>query len=226
MNATAQVDHLVIVADTLEQGAQWCETTLGVTPGPAGVHPLMGTHNRLLRIDSVAWPRAYLEIIAINPEIAQPPRRRWFDMDDPQLQQAVREQPRLVHFVAATADARAAQGALQDLGIDAGPLLKAERPGPDGMLRWTISVRDDGARLFDAGLPTLIEWDGPHPTASMPASGLTLQSLGVSHPRHGDLTAAHRAIGLAGVDVKEGAPNLVATLLTPKGLVTVESSGV
>ncbi len=226
MKTTTPVDHLVIVADTLEQGAQWCEATLGVTPGRGGVHPFMGTHNRLLRIDSPAWPRAYLEIIAINPEMAQPPRRRWFDMDDSQLQQSVREQPRLVHFVACTADAHIAQGALKNLGIDAGPLLKAERPSPDGMLRWTISVRDDGHRLFHGGLPTLIEWDGLHPTAAMPASGLTLQNLRMRHPQPGNLAAAYLAIGLTGVEVEEGAPNLSATLQTPKGLVTIESSGV
>jgi hypothetical protein len=44
------VDHLVIAAASLEEGVAWCEATLGVTPGPGGEHPLMGTHNRLLRI--------------------------------------------------------------------------------------------------------------------------------------------------------------------------------
>ena len=33
---------------------------------PGGEHPLMGTHNRLLRIDSAEFPSAYLELIAIN----------------------------------------------------------------------------------------------------------------------------------------------------------------
>ncbi|MES2635001.1 MAG: VOC family protein [Pseudomonadota bacterium] len=225
MTPAAQVDHLVIVADTLDQGEQWCRATLGVTPGRGGVHPLMGTHNRLLRIDSPAWPRAYLEIIAIDPAAVQPAHRRWFDMDDSLLQQAVRQQPRLVHFVASIPDAHIAQKALKDLGIDRGPLLQAERPIPDGMLRWKISVRDDGQRLFYGGLPTLIEWDGPHPTDTMPASGLTLQGLRMHHPRPGDLTAAHTAIGLTGVDVQEGPPNLSATLMTPNGPVTIESSG-
>jgi hypothetical protein len=41
-----QIDHLVIVAKTLEQGVQWCEATLGVTPGAGGEHALYGTHNR------------------------------------------------------------------------------------------------------------------------------------------------------------------------------------
>ena len=66
MTAIANLDHLVVMANTLDEGVAWCEATLGVTPGPGGEHPLMGTHNRLLRIDSDAFSRAYLELIAIN----------------------------------------------------------------------------------------------------------------------------------------------------------------
>ena len=29
---TAQVDHLVVMADSLDAGVQWCEATLGLTP--------------------------------------------------------------------------------------------------------------------------------------------------------------------------------------------------
>ena len=46
---TAQIDHLVIAANTLEEGVAWCERTLGITPGPGGEHPLMGTHNRFFQ---------------------------------------------------------------------------------------------------------------------------------------------------------------------------------
>ena len=40
-----------------------------------------------------------------------------------------------------------------------------------------------------------------------------------------DLQAAHWAIGLAGVSAEQGPPNLVATLTTPNGIVTLESAG-
>jgi hypothetical protein len=222
---TSHIDHLVVVARTLDQGVQWCEATLGTTPGPGGEHPLMGTHNRLLRISTDAYPRAYLEIIAINPAAQPPGRRRWFDMDDQLLIQAVRVQPRLVHFVASTQDAPAALKSLRQLGIERGPLVHAERPGAAGMLRWQISVRRDGQRLFYGGLPTLIQWNELHPADAMPDSGLALTSVDVRHPRMADLRAAHQAIGLRGVTLEEGAPNLTATLLTPKGVVTLESAG-
>ena len=64
---SAQVDHLVVAARTLAEGVQWCEATLGITPGPGGKHPLMSTHNRLFNITSDGFPNAYFEIVAIDP---------------------------------------------------------------------------------------------------------------------------------------------------------------
>jgi hypothetical protein len=220
-----QIDHLVVAAETLDQGVEWCEATLGVTPRAGGEHPLMGTHNRLLAISSEGYPRTYLEIIAIDPQAKAPGRARWFDLDDAQLREAVRNQPRLVHFVARTGDGASALKALQRLGIDRGPLVAAERPTPEGLLRWQISVRTDGQRLFYGALPTLIQWGEIHPVDAMPPSGLALQSLHARHPRLADLQAAHSAIGLEGVTLEQGPPNLVATLATPRGVVVLESGG-
>ncbi|MEO7390934.1 MAG: VOC family protein [Ramlibacter sp.] len=225
MTQTARIDHLVVAAGTLEQGVQWCEATLGVTPGPGGEHPLMGTHNRLLPIGTSRYPRAYLEIISINPAVPQPGRRRWFDLDDAALREAIRHQPRLIHFVASTADAASALKSLRGLGIDRGGMLEAERETPSGQLRWQISVRGDGQRLFHGGLPTVIHWGDDHPADTMPHAGLALQSLQVSHPRPTDLQAAHAAIGLQDVAVELAPPNLTAVLTTPRGLVTIESGG-
>jgi hypothetical protein len=227
----ARLDHLVIAAASLAEGVAWCEATLGVTPGPGGSHPLMGTHNRLLNIASDAFPRAYLEIIAIEPG-KKPSRRgtrRWFDLDDPVLQAAlVQHGPRLVHFVASVPDARLAVQALahdERLPIDRGPLLAASRDTPAGRLEWQITVRDDGQRLFYGALPTLIEWGPVHPTDAMPASGLAMRSLSATHPRAADLAAALAAIGMQGLAVQPGAPDLVAVLDTPRGAVTLQSQG-
>lgn len=221
----SHVDHLVVAAASLAQGVAWCEDVLGVTPGPGGQHPLMGTHNRLLRIANVDFPRCYLEIIAIDPQAPDPGRRRWFDLDDDALREAVRTQPRLVHFVARTEQAAPALQALGQLGIERGPLLAAERATPGGLLQWRISVRDDGQRLFQGGLPTLIEWGPMHPAATMPGCDITLQALVVHHPQAADLQAAHQAIGLQRVAVRSGPPDLIATLATPRGMVTLASNG-
>jgi hypothetical protein len=225
VKTSAQVDHLVVAAATLDQGVAWCQETLGVTPQAGGEHPVMGTHNRLLRIDTPAFPRAYLEIIAINPASPPPGRRRWFDLDEPALREAVAQAPRLIHWIAATSQADAALQALRALGIERGPLRRAERATPRGLLQWQISVRDDGQRLFDGALPTLIQWGEVHAADGLAPSALSLQSLSATHPRPDDLRAAYAAIGLQDVQVQGGPANLSATLMTPRGAVTLESSG-
>jgi hypothetical protein len=221
----SRIDHLVIAAASLADGVAWCRETLGIEPGPGGEHALMGTHNRVFRIATQQYPRAYFEIIAINAAAQAPSRMRWFDLDDENLRAAVERGPRLIHFVASTNDGRGALGALSKLGIDRGPLIAAERATAAGMLRWKISVRDDGQRLFDGDLPTLIEWGDVHPCDAMPESGVTLQFLRAMHPDSPSLRAAYDAIGLQDVEVQAGPANLVATLSTPKGIVQLESLG-
>ncbi len=232
-----QIDHLVVVAKTLELGVQWCEATFGITPGPGGEHAQYGTHNRLFKIATPANPLAYLEIIAINSAAVRPanaPARRWFDMDDAALQAAVTIEPRLVHFVANTDDIQAARTALKAQGIDRGPAVHASRHSRRGLLQWQITVRDDGQRLFNGALPSLIQWGKPdeaeplrlHPRNSLPRSGVTLQSIAVTHPTADKLLAAYASIGLIGIAVDTGAANIRATLHTPKGVVMLESLGI
>lgn len=170
-----ELDHLVVGALTLDQGVAWCERVLGLSPAPGGSHALMGTHNRLLNISSAAYPRCYLEIIAIDPAAPGPVgRARWFDLDQPSLQQALRSQgPGLIHWVARVGQMDAALAQMRSEGVDAGEPVAAER----GDLRWRIALRQDGRRLRREGLPTLIEWapGGPHPADRLPASGVSLQ---------------------------------------------------
>jgi hypothetical protein len=220
----ARIDHLIVAAASLDEGVAWCEATLGVVPGAGGEHPSMGTHNRLLRIATVDYPRAYFEIIAVQPGRKPRHGRRWFDLDDEDLRDALRQRgPRLVHFVASVPDVRAARAALHDLGIDRGEPVAASRMTPRGELSWRITLRPDGQRLFDGLLPTLIEWGETHPAAAMPESGVTLQSLTVCHPQAATLRAAGEAIGLQGVTVKDGDVRLCAVLETPKGRVKLAS---
>jgi hypothetical protein len=227
---TAHIDHLVVSASTLDEGVAWCEQTLGISPGPGGEHPLMGSHNRLFAIASPHYPKAYLEIIAINKGAAcarKQGERRWFDLENETLQLQLKQSgPQLIHFVASTPRAAPAMQALATLGIDRGELLEASRMTPQGLLSWKITVRSDGQRLMNGTLPTLIEWGNVHPTDHMAASGVTLQSLTASQPETHALRAAYTAIGLQGVVVSQGANNLIATLQTPRGLVTLESKGI
>ncbi|MEZ5607860.1 MAG: VOC family protein [Burkholderiaceae bacterium] len=222
--SSAALDHLVVLVDTLAQGVAWCETTLGVTPAPGGEHALFGTHNRLLAIGGPAWPRAYLEIIAVDPA-ATPARRRWFDLDDAALREAVRVHgPRLIHWVARVPELAAASVAWAAQGLDAGDILAASRMTPRGLLQWRIAVRADGRRLLDGCAPTLIEWGAVHPAASLPASGVTLQSLGLRHPQAAALQGALAAIGVPGIAVAAAdAAAMQVRLATPRGELVLDS---
>jgi hypothetical protein len=231
----SQIDHLVVMASSLEAGVAWCEATLGITPAAGGEHDKYGTHNRLFKIASPKHPLAYFEIIAINPNEPAPKGSvaRWFDMDDKALQKAIAQEPRLITFVASTDDIKAARHALRTQEIERGQIVHASRKTNKGTLNWQITVREDGERLFNGCLPTLIQWGKPeateplrlHPRNSLPRSGVTLQSITISHPSGPKLQAAYEAIGLSGVAIDTGPANITATLQTPKGLVQLHSLG-
>jgi hypothetical protein len=208
------LDHLVVAASSLEQGVRWCEGVLGVSPGSGGRHPLMGTHNRLLKFAPGHFAAAYLEIIAIDPEAPPPARPRWFGLDE----RARGAAPALVHWVMRCDDVDARAEALRGLGWDPGVPTAASRATPNGELRWRITLREDGQPQAAGALPALIGWQGPHPTATMPASGLALQSLSI-----GPLPPAVRArLDVPGLG--DGARRgLQAVLLTPRGPIVLES---
>lgn len=227
LQAPTGLDHLVVLAEDLASGVAWCEAMLGVLPGSGGEHPLMGTHNRLLRIDSPAFPQAYLEIIAINPN-AQPlraaPLRRWFDMDDMHLMQEVRRHgPQLAHWVARVDNLGACLQTWAGLGLLRGQVLQAQRPTAHGLLEWQISVRDDGQRLMQGCLPTLIAWGDVHPVDHMPKSPLQLTSLCLTHPQAVLIGEALSAASVPGVTVQAGPADIIAVFDTPKGAVSIRS---
>lgn len=220
------LDHLVVAAATLEQGVAWSESVLGVTPAPGGAHALFGTHNRLLRLGGA--PDAYLEIIAIDPAatpLRQPPLRRWFDLDDATLQASLqRHGPQLVHWVARVPDIRHAADQLARAGWERGPVLEASRPTPDGLLSWKITVRDDGRRLADGALPTLIQWGERHPARGLPETGVSIRALRGGGAHGAAVTQALQPLDPAPLwqhAAEERTASLTALLDTPRGPVTL-----
>jgi hypothetical protein len=218
---SVEVDHLVVAAHTLEQGVAWCEAVLGVTPGPGGKHPLMGTHNRLLKVaNPPRFPRTYLEIIAIDPGAPAPGRARWFGLDEPALQRSLAGSPRLLHWAAGTRNLDMHRWGLIASGFNPGETLAASRDTPAGRLEWRIVVRDDGALLAGGTLPTLIEWPSVHPADTMADAGLVLQRLTL----RGLPAQASAVLQPRGVERAEGdGPAIEAVLQTPRGLVTLTS---
>lgn len=208
----AEADHLVLAATTLAQGIDYIADLTGVAPRPCGKHSAMGTHNALLKLGE----RLYLEIIAIDPQGARPSRKRWFDLDDGDLKADLLERPRLIHWVARTADL---DRATQLAGYDAGAIHRMER----GDYAWRITVPDDGARPGRGVLPTLVQWESPHPADALPVSGLSLEQLAGSHP---DPAPVRRSLAVLGLEALlrvtyDRDVRLAAMLRTPRGLVAL-----
>ena len=210
---TAVLDHLVVAGATLAQAIEYVADSTGIAARLGGQHKPMGTHNALVRLGR----RLYLELIAIDPSLPRPPRPRWFDLDDPALELALGERPRMVAWAARTDDIE------RDVAHARIP-LGTVHPMSRGDFRWRITIPDDGRRPGGGVLPVLIQWDVPkHPADGLPDDGASLVELAASHPSPETMRPAIAALGLAeAVRVTYGSPaRLAAMLRTPRGLVTL-----
>ncbi len=203
-----EIDHIVMIAETLENGDAAVRAALGVGTEPGGRHPAMGTRNRLLSLGP-----AYLEVIAVDPEAPAPARPRWFGLDDHS------GGARLAHWVARPADMTRA---LAEAPLGMGELTEMSRGGLD----WQITIPPSGTPPFDGIVPALISWRGAGAAERLADRGLTLQRLCLSHPRMGDIRAAWPRLaetpGLA-LDVGPQA-EIRAEIATPEGLKTLPVS--
>ncbi len=204
-----RLDHITIAANDLAAGVAHAEAALGAKIPFGGAHPLMGTHNHLLRLgDSL-----FLEIIAPNPAAGPLARRRWFGLDDPAMRAELAAGPRLATWIVATDDI---ETMLRELPHAAGPAVTVTR----GDLKWLISVPNDGSMPLSGAFPTLIQWPrGPHPAARMPDLGCSLVSLEIVHPEAAEIgRSLQRHFGDARVRFATAArPSLSATIRTPQG---------
>lgn len=211
---TSVLDHLVLVAATLEQGAAYCQRVLGVAPRAGGRHLAMGTHNLILNLGG----QTYLEVIAIDPETDVPPHARWFGMDDAMQRARLQRGPYLATFVAACDDI-VATAARQTL---LGSIQSMQR----GTLQWQITLTPDGGLIEGGAVPALIQWSPQvHPMQSVPESGCRLQKLEVAHPEPARLVKMWEELGLRNESRLLAIPStarrcagLVAQIATPDGL--------
>ena len=205
------LDHLVVAARTLDEGAAWTAARLGAEPTGGGKHALMGTHNRVLSLG----PDAYLELIAIDPEAAPPARPRWFCLDTPGMAARLARGPALVHWVVRTDDI-ARDAALLAPEVE---VLEMQR----GDFRWRIGVAPGGLFADEGTRPTLIEWLGERPSRILPETGIRLQRLLLHHERAANTLAALARAGLAPQALEAAAqgPALRAMFQTTCGAATL-----
>jgi len=201
----ARLDHITVVAPSLETGSAYVEAALGVPPATGRAHPGMATHNLLLALGSTV----YLEVISPDPRAARATRPRWFGLDHVVPSSTAR----LAAWVASTDDIAGA--AVPELG-DVETMRRE-------MHTWQITVRADGRVPLDGAAPLLIQRSSSvHPAAALAPSGLSFQRLRIRHPAPGQVIALFAQIGLAAqpaVEVVQGdACSLVAEIQTPYGL--------
>jgi hypothetical protein len=205
----SEIDHLVIAAPSLEDGAGVVQRALGVTPQVGGEHHLMGTHNRLLKLGKTT----YLEVIAPDPAAPKPKRPRWYELDSLEMNAP----PCLVTWVARVNDIEAAQAASP---VSLGRIEPMSR----GQLSWLITIPEDGSLPLQGVVPTLIQWeDGYHPTSQLKDLGCSLVRLEGFHPEAEKIAAMLKAVGFDGVFTivpcsGHEKPFLVATIQTPGGV--------
>lgn len=199
-----EIDHLIVTAASLGEGAAWAEARLGVALDPGGRHARFGTWNRLLSLG----PGLYLEVIAPEPGTT-PAAPRWFGLEQP-------GPPRLAGWAARVPDLDAA---LALAPPEAGEPLALSRDA----FAWRVAVPPDGALPWDGACPHLIEWGpGGHPADRLPDRGVRLLALEVAHPRAPRLApllgaCADPRLRLVAAD----AAGLRARLATPAGEVAL-----
>ena len=192
----SRFDHVVIGASHLGDAADIVEARLGVDLTGGGKHPLMATHNRLMRLKE-----GYLEVIAIDPDAPVPGRTRWYALDSPETLGQLADGPRALCWVAAVDD------------------IEVKR----GDLHGRLTVADDGSLAAGGVLPALIEWPlGVNPVAMLPKSGLALVGLKASHPDPAMVMNCLDRLGLGHLmEITEGAPSLAFFFDTAGGKILV-----
>ena len=170
------IDHIVIGATDLEKATKKVENLIEADFSTSGKHPLMATHNRLIKLQN----SIYMEVISIDPSASIPQssaqKKRWFSLDSPSTKCRLSLAPQPLCWVAAVDNI---EQAVSHCGYNPGKIIEVTRDD----LRWRLTVPKNGELSFGGVLPVLIEWpNGKHPTKTMPESNTSLEKLTLFHP--------------------------------------------
>lgn len=216
---STELDHIVVAANSLDEGRQWAFDALGVASAGGGKHDGLATHNALIKFDD----KRYLEIIAIDPDAGAPSFPRWFGLDTQEVRALIAREPRLIAWVARCSGA---PDAIERLAATPGYDARVVRPASRGDFRWRFAFTADGRRISGGVMPHLIQWDcAAHPCDVLPDSGVALTSLtlGAVVPERASATLEMLSFSDAVVQVgQSSSAQLVATLQTPNGLVVLD----
>lgn len=205
-----RLDHLTVVAPTLAEGVAHVADRLGLEVPFGTRHDYMGTHNHRLRLGD----RVYLEIVALDPEGADPGRARWFGLDDRERIRADWDAGRRLRgWVAATDD-------LDAVLATHGAIFGEAVPLPPEAPAFAFAVPADGSLPLDGAAPSLIDHRGaPTSMAEIPDLGARLRSLVLEHPDPAAIEGLYRDLAVdRPPEVVDGLrPRYRARIETPAG---------
>ena len=175
-----QIDHVILAGPDLTELEEYAETHLGLRPHPGGAHPGLGTRNSLLGLGG----QRYLELVAPDPDQADPARPRPFRVDEV-------TEPTLTGWALRSADLPARVARARERDLDPGDPRPMSRKRPDGTeLSWELTSLETG---LDGMVPFLIDWGStPHPSEGLPA--VKLVTVRVRHPQAPRLSSALEAL--------------------------------
>ena len=162
-----KLDHIVFAASSLEEGTNFIENKLNSKLSDVGYHDFMGTHNRVIKVDK----SIYLEVIAINPSSEAPKEDRWFNLDNPKLQQKLENSPQIIGYVIETDD--------KEILKHFYPHITASR----GDYKWNFAIPNLESKFLDLKLiqsgiiPNLISWKSNKPILQMKDSDFNLNKI-------------------------------------------------
>lgn len=207
------LDHIALGTADLKQGVAALKETMGVEIPQGGQHPLMGTHNHVMRTGEAE----FFELIAVDKEAPKPSRPRWFTLDDPATQNHISDRPRALCWVVKTNDI---EGLVKNSPFDLGEITSVTR----GDLQWRLTVPQDGSLVEGGLLPAFIQWnDGPHPATKQQDCGVRIKQIHLTHPQPDRLYEMLDALNVAHLaKIDEGARALSFEVETPKGVIILD----
>jgi hypothetical protein len=208
------LDHVLLGCNDLDAGIDFVAQHTGVRATFGGVHPGRGTRNALLSLGE----RHYLEVIAPDPK--QDRIEQFAQKQVGRLNQLA--SPHLIGWAAHPGDLEKFAARLREANIAFDGPRAGSRQRPDGkLLQWkTLNLKDDK----DGLLPFFIEWsdDSLHPSDDAP-KGCRLIHFGASAPNTDELTTISNLLRLDLALSPGDKPALQATVIGPKGEVTLSS---
>jgi len=209
----SRIDHIVIGANNLISGTSILETKLNVKFSSGGEHKIMGTHNKLLKLQS----NIYLEVIANNPNANKLTRPRWFSLDENNIIEKIKDTPRTLCWVL---EVENIEDTVKNCGYNPGEILKLSRDS----MNWKVTVPPDGKLIDNGILPILIEWNkDQHPSKKLSNSYVSLNKISLYHqdPKkikkiisnliHSDL-----------IQILEGSPKIELFFTTQNGKIIID----